>query len=547
MKNTPDMEKAASRKEALLQEKSDLSNSGKKSTIKVVSPDGKMDKKSILGLSVVAVLLSLSVGFFIYSSFFAQPEQGIVLAGPLTLEEELRDSGGIVPGENLNKPGSGAFGLPADVNNPNAVEEGQFTIEDYANNVNYNIIGNIIATASPSAERRAIYRAVGTEQPASELLNVVARALNVQGEIKGQPGQEAFGVFQGTTLDATKQNITYSRISNEGDSLASPLRYWFYDEGYTECNLNIDYDITNYTQSQLNSLTQEDRNCYYSKSAFGLAKPFPANENLVSSKSDRFMENLGNRLSDYKKTVRNSDGLTIINYSYLLEGEPTTLEFEFVYSDVDKLRSAYGAVFNIQKIGDFDMESPADVTPRLNNILYYATAPTEYISTYPGSFPYRPISPEVGSYSIFYITPLNVQYVEGINPGTNPIPPGISTNFLNIPNPKWVKQVDSSTNTWLISLGVEVPEKEAAVLPEQVDNSPEILSVALDIESAKQEIVDNITPKDIDVNNYVEVWGEVLDFKGNLIIARSYLFVNDEEKIRVGAILAYSDSAIGIR
>lgn len=544
MNNQPDMEKAASRKEALMREKTQTKPKKFKTNQSAQSNIGK--KTTILAVTASILFLSLTI-WVIFTNFISAPTQAVTIPGPQTLTEELIEDDSIVESEVMDRPGSGPFGLPENPEDPYLPEENQYSVEDYSNNNIYTPVGGAIQSASPTASQTAAYRASGSGLSPSELLTQVGNALTVPGSIQLEGEFQSWGVLDGANLDETKPNVTYRVLDRNGRTSNRPLSLWFYSEGYIECNLNIEYDITGYSQAQLEAIAEEDRDCYYSSSVFGMSAPFPADEGIVSVKSETYMERLGYNTSDFKKTVSDLEGLTVVNYSYLIDGLPTTLEFEFVYSDYDKLRSASGMSFEIQKIGEYPMETPSNALNRLNNILYYSNQPTEYDSSYPNSFANRPYEPNVGPITEAYITHLLITYEPSINPETNPTPPGISTRFLPIGNPAWVKQVDETSNTWLISLGQDVNEDLSIILTQQIDNSSEIIFASVDYETLKTEKYDRNDSLTVNVDDFVEIWGEVEDFEGNLNILRSYMFLDTSQDMIVGSVIAYKDEAIGIR
>lgn len=544
MNNQPDMEKAASRKESLMREKTQTKPKKFKTNQSEQSNIGK--KTTILAVTASILFLSLTI-WVIFTNFISAPTQAVTIPGPQTLTEELIEDDSIVESEVMDRPGSGPFGLPENPEDPYLPEGNQYSVEDYSNNNIYTPVGGAIQSAPPSASETAAYRASGSGLSPSELLTQVGNALTVPGSIQLEGEFQSWGVLDGANLDETKPNVTYRVLDRNGTTSNRPLSLWFYSEGYVECNLNTEYDITGYSQEQLADITQEDRDCYYSSSVFGMSAPFPADEGIVSAKAETYMERLGYNTSDFKKTVSDLEGLTVVNYSYLIDGLPTTLEFEFVYSDYDKLRSASGMSFEIQKIGEYPMETPSNALNRLNNILYYSNQPTEYDSSYPNGFANRPYEPNVGPITEAYITHLLITYEPSINPETSPTPPGISTRFLPIGNPAWVKQVDETSNTWLISLGQDVNEDLSIILTQQIDNSSEIIFASVDYETLKTEKYNRNDSLTVNVDDFVEIWGEVEDFEGNLNILRSYMFLDTSQDMIVGSVIAYKDEAIGIR
>jgi len=546
MSSSSDMEKAASRKEALIREKN---KPKQKSSVKEIKNpnDSKLSKPTILSISGIVLAVVGLTSWLIVDNFITQPDQAITIAGPQTLSEELIEDESIIESPVMDRPGGGAFGLPTNPENPYEPSEQEFSIEDYSNQSKYTIMGEKIPQAQPSAAEKTAYRVVGAGLTGEELVTRVANALTVNGSIQRDSAETSWGVLDGSVLDEAAPNVTYRTLDRNNRIANRPVSIWFYSEGYVDCNLNIDYDITGYTSSELAAISKEDKDCYYSSSAFGMSVPFPANETTVINKSENYMERLGYNTSDFKRTVSEIEGLTIVTYAYLLEGDPTTIEFEFVYSDGDKLRSASGMSFEIQSIGEYRMEKPFNIVDRLNNILYYTNPSTEYDTTYTESFNNRPYAPDTGPSSDAYITHLLITYDETITRETNPTPPGLSTNYLNISNPSWVKQVDASSNTWLVSLGQEVNEDDSLILTGQIDNSPEIVYASVDTDTIRTVTYSNDDTSEVQVDDYVEIWGEAEDFDGNILLMRSYLFIDSQQNMMVGSVIAYEDEAIGIR
>jgi hypothetical protein len=554
MNMQPDMEKAASRKESLMREKTTPQNSAKIKEIKNPLKDNKFSKTQILALSVGALGIVGISAWGIYSSFLAQPEIPLTISGPQTLAEEYLENGYIPPpqgegGRNPSVVGDGPFGLPADPGDPTGASNPEFTIEDYINQVTYVVeSGSNIASGSPSAPQTSVYKITGpTSQTEEDILTAIGNAIRVPGKLESTNIETWWGSMGANDdVDTTKPHVLTSLSDVPSRSLNAPIISWSYDEGDISCTLNLPYDITGYTQSQLNAIPKSDRDCYYSKSALGITKPFPANPSQARASAEQIMSTIGFNLQDFEITTIEGD-LTTIIFNYKLDGEASTMEFTFNYSDGNKLRTASGNAFSVTKIGEYSMVTPREAVSRLNNILYYTAVPYIYKDRYKAPFYYRPYGPDGGPLGVSYATHVQVQYAEGINPTSNTTPPGFNTSFKIVSNPRWVSPIDEAGNIWLIALGEDMDEVEAYILTEQLARDPQILRATIDLSTVRSEEYRKDQQVNVNITDFYEVWGEIVDSEGAFILTRTYMFTNEDENYIVGTVTALSENALRIR
>lgn len=549
----PDMEKAASRKEALMREKQNTPNAAKIKEIKNPLKGKKLSKPAKAAL-LIGGLGFLGLGAWAaYSAFIAQPETALTIAGPQTLAEEYIENGYAPPmegegGRNPSVVGEGPFGLPSNPNDPVGVTNPEFTIEDYVNQVTYTVEnGSNIASGRPSAARTSVYKITGpTSQTKEDIIKAVGNAIGVPGKLEATTVQTWWGSVRNNDVDITKPHVLAFESDIPARSLNKPIISWSYGEGDVNCTLNLPYDITGYTQSQLATISKADRDCYYYKSALGITKAFPANEEQARASAEQIMSKIGYNIEDFQITVI-KDNLTTIIFNYKLDGEPSTMEFTFNYSDGNKLRTASGTAFSVNKVGEYSMINPRDAVSRLNNILYYTTAPYLYKDAYKAPFYYTPYGPNGGAFGVSYSTHVQVQYVPEVNPTTSPKPPGFDTSFKVVSNPRWVRPLDEEGNIWLIALGEDMDETDAYILTEQLARDPQIIRASIDLATVKYEEYRKDEQVNVSLTNYIEVWGEVVDSEGAFILTRSYMFTNEEENYIVGTVTALTDSALNIR